>query len=201
VGGRKFILCALVACGIAQNSQAGRNIHIGPHVVFGDGCPPGSVAIVLSDDERSLSVLFDRFQVDNGNKSFVSVKTCRIRVPVSQEANTATVIEQIDLRGFNDLPHVSRSRLNVEYGMGIRFRPVLNKVFNGPLDNEFIESVDLSRINARIPSRCGEQFELGLVINLSLLSAPRAGDALVALDSLDGRNGKVVYHLGKVKCR
>jgi hypothetical protein len=82
------------------------DISLGTPGYGGSGCPVGSVSVTLSPDAKSLSLLFDQYQVAVGGttgKSF-DRKSCNIAIPVHVPQGLSVSVLKIDFRGFNHLP-------------------------------------------------------------------------------------------------
>ena len=82
------------------------DIALGEPGYGGTGCPAGTVDVTLSPDAKSLSLLFDEYQVSVGGSSGKSFdrKSCNIAIPVHVPQGLSVSILKIDFRGFNHLP-------------------------------------------------------------------------------------------------
>jgi hypothetical protein len=93
------------------------DISLGQPGYGGTGCPAGTVSVTLSPDAKSLSLLFDEYQVSVGGETGRSFdrKSCNIAIPVHVPQGLSVSILKIDFRGFNHLPRSASSQFNVEY--------------------------------------------------------------------------------------
>src|SRR5687767_2321492 len=82
------------------------DIRLGTPAIGGSGCPQGTASAVLSPDGKTLSVLFDQFQVEAGRTTGKQIdrKTCDMGIPVHVPQGFAVSVLQVDYRGFNALP-------------------------------------------------------------------------------------------------
>jgi hypothetical protein len=112
---KKLILLASAA--LLATSTLADDISLGTPGYGGTGCPEGTVSATLSPDKKSLSLLFDQYQVAVGGTSGKSFdrKSCNIAIPVHVPQGLSVSILQIDFRGFNHLPQQATSQFNVEY--------------------------------------------------------------------------------------
>lgn len=78
----------------------------------GTGCPEGTVSATLSPDTKSLSLLFDQYQISVGDTTGKSLdhKSCNIAIPVHVPQGMRVSVLKIDYRGFNHLPFMERLR-------------------------------------------------------------------------------------------
>ena len=98
-----------------------------------------SASAVLSPDNKTLSMLFDQYQLQVGGTSGKSFdrKSCNIAIPVHVPQGYSVSVLQVDYRGFNHLPRNASSQFSVEYFFAGSRGPTFNRGFRGPLDTDY----------------------------------------------------------------
>ncbi|MFA5082852.1 MAG: DUF4360 domain-containing protein [Hydrogenophilaceae bacterium] len=174
-------------------------ITLGEPGYGGTGCPAGTVSVTLSPDAKSLSLLFDQYQVAVGGdtrKSF-DRKSCNIAIPVHVPQGMSVSVLKIDYRGFNHLPQSATSQFNVEYFFAGSRGPSFQRKFRGPLDADYLINNELT-VETLVWSACGAD------VNLRTNSSMRVNtvsnrEALASIDSEDV-NAAIVYQLQWRQC-
>jgi hypothetical protein len=175
------------------------DISLGEPGYGGTGCPAGTVSVTLSPDAKSLSLLFDQYQVAVGGETGKSFdrKSCNIAIPVHVPQGLSVSILKIDFRGFNHLPRSASSQFNVEYFFAGTKGPTFQKKFRGPLDEDYLINNELTA-QSIVWSGCGE--DVNLRTNSSMrLSSLYNQEAMASIDSED-INAAIVYQLQWKKC-
>lgn len=175
------------------------DISLGDPGYGGTGCPAGTVSVTLSPDAKSLSLLFDQYQVAVGGdtgKSF-DRKSCNIAIPVRVPQGLSVSVLKIDFRGFNHLPQSASSQFNVEYFFAGTRGPTFQKRFRGPLDEDYLINNELT-VQATVWSACGAD------VNLRTNSSMRVNtvsnrEAMASIDSEDVSAG-IIYQLQWRSC-
>lgn len=171
------------------------DISLGEPSYGGTGCPQGSAAAVLSQDGKSLSLLFDQYVVEAGGISgnLTARKSCNIAVPVHVPQGVSLSVFQVDYRGFNSLPPQSYSQFRVEYFFAGSKGPAYKKTFAGAQQDFFFLS-DLIPQNLIVWTPCGE--DVILRSNSSLLVRTNRGfdEAFSSVDTADFNSG-LLYHI------
>ncbi|MDO8310986.1 MAG: DUF4360 domain-containing protein [Sideroxyarcus sp.] len=194
---KKFIL-AFSAVMLSAPVFAG-DISLGQPGYGGTGCPTGTVSATLSPDAKSLSLLFDQYQVSVGgktNKSF-DRKSCNIAIPVHVPQGMSVSVLKIDFRGFNHLPQMATSQFNVEYFFAGTRGPAFQKIFRGTLDEDYLINNELT-VEAMVWSGCGA--DVNLRTNSSMrVKTVNNNEAMASIDSEDVRGG-IIYQLQWRSC-
>ncbi|MDP2008495.1 MAG: DUF4360 domain-containing protein [Rubrivivax sp.] len=190
----------ILACSLLLGAPAlADDISLGTPGYGGTGCPDGTVSATLSPDAKSLSLLFDQYQVSVGGttgKSF-DRKSCNIAIPVHVPQGLSVSILKIDYRGFNRLPRSATSQFNVEYFFAGTRGPSFQRVFRGTLEEDYLINNELLA-QAVVWSGCGA--DVNLRTNSSLrVSTVSNREAMSSIDSQDV-NASIVYHLQWRKC-
>ena len=175
------------------------DISLGQPGYGGTGCPAGSVSATLSPDAKSLSLLFDKYQVAVGGTSGKSFdrKSCNIAIPVHVPQGMSVSILKIDFRGFNHLPRAASSQFNVEYFFAGTRGPAFQRVFNGALDEDYLINNELS-IQSLVWSGCGADVNLRTNSSMRVRTVGNA-EAMASIDSEDVRGG-IIYQLQWRSC-
>src|SRR4051812_39230480 len=125
----------LIMAALGSMPASADDIALGQPSYGGNGCPQGTASAVLSDDRKTLTILFDKFSAQAGKPTGRTLdrKSCNIAVPLHIPSGLSVAIFSIDYRGFNSLPTGGSSRLSVDYFFAGSRGPSFQKNFNGPL--------------------------------------------------------------------
>lgn len=170
------------------------DIYLGTPGYGGSGCPQGTVSAVLSPDAKSLSLLFDQYQVmAGGNTGFqLDRKACNVAIPVHVPQGLSISVIAVDYRGFNSLPQGASSQFNVEYFFAGSRGPSFRKNFYGPQVSDYLISNKL-QVGAIVWSTCGADVNLRTNSSMRVSSSSMA-EAMATVDSQD-INAAIVYKL------
>ena len=192
-------LATLVLVGGLTTLAHADDISLGEPGYGGTGCPGGSVSATLSPDAKSLSLLFDSYQVEAGgetNKSF-DRKSCNVAIPVHVPQGLSISVLAIDYRGYNNVPTGGSTDFNVEYFFAGAKGPTFKKTFKGPLDEDYTIHNQLTAQSV-VWSACGA--DVNLRTNSSIRVSTKANkQALATVDSEDV-SAAIVYALQWKKC-
>ena len=175
------------------------DISLGEPGYGGSGCPDGTVSVTLSPDHKSLSLLFDQYQLSVGGDTGRGFdrKSCNIAIPVHVPQGLSVSILKVDFRGFNHLPQSATSQFNVEYFFAGTRGPAFQRRFRGPLDEDYLINNQITA-EAIIWSGCGA--DVNLRTNSSMkLSTVSNREAMASIDSED-INAAIVYQLQWRSC-
>lgn len=151
-------LAALLIGGAFATIAHADDISLGDASYGGTGCPAGTAAVALSDDQKSLSILFDKFVAEAGGSTNKSSdrKVCNVAIPVHVPQGLSVSVLAIDYRGYNDIPAGAKSTFHVEYFFADQKGPTFDKAFDGPVSDDYTISNSLTA-NALVWSKCGAQ--------------------------------------------
>lgn len=169
-------------------------IQLGLPGYGGTGCPDGSVSTTLSPDAKSLSLIFDGYEVSAGGSTGRSFdrKSCNVAIPVHVPQGMSVSVLSVDYRGFNHLSPGASSQFNVEYFFAGGRGPSFRRSFYGPLDADYTISNPLT-VSAMVWSPCGA--DVNLRTNSSMrVSTVGNREAMATVDTEDV-NAAIVYHL------
>lgn len=99
----KKLIFASVLTGLFLNSSAfAQAVKISSPFYAGSGCPEGSVSASLTEDQSTISFLFDQFRIDAGSDIGVTDKraNCAINLKVKVPVGYRLEVSRIDYRGF-----------------------------------------------------------------------------------------------------
>lgn len=175
------------------------DISLGEPGYGGTGCPAGTVSVTLSPDAKSLSLLFDQYQVAVGGDSGKSFdrKSCNIAIPVRVPQGLSVSILKIDFRGFNHLPQSASSQFNVEYFFAGTRGPTFQRRFRGPLDEDYLINNELT-VQAIVWSGCGADVNLRTNSSMRVQTVGNR-EAMASIDSEDVSAG-IIYQLQWRSC-
>jgi hypothetical protein len=195
-------VAAVGALSVAAAASAQINpddISLGEPGYGGTGCPSGSVSTTLSPDAKSLSLIFDQYQVSTGGETGRTFdrKSCNVAIPVHVPEGYSVSVLKVDYRGFNHLPARASSQFNVEYFFAGGRGPAFRRTFYGVLDSDYLIQNTLVA-ESMVWSRCGE--DVNLRTNSSIrLSGPAGAEAMATVDSEDV-NAAIIYQLQWRRC-
>ena len=190
----------LLACSLLLSAPVfADDISLGIPGYGGTGCPDGTVSATLSPDAKSLSLLFDQYQVSVGGTTGRSFdrRSCNIAIPVHVPQGLSVSILKIDYRGFNRLPQSATSQFNVEYFFAGTRGPSFQRVFRGVLEEDYLINNEL-RAEAIVWSGCGADVNLRTNSSMRVSTASNR-EAMSSIDSQDVNAG-IIYQLQWRRC-
>ena len=153
----------------------------------GNGCPSGSASVVISDDRKSVSVLFDSYIAEAGGEgqSTFARKKCDIAFGLNVPEGISVSLFDADYRGFTDLPRGARADFTRDYFFAGSNGPSLSNRWTGARSDSFLINDKLDVI-ANVWSACGADVILRSK-TATTLRTPRGHEAIVMVDSVDMR--------------
>ncbi len=180
---------------VAENQSTG--------VIVTSSCAGGTYSAVNSPDGSTLSILFDNFSVATapGSAGGTERKSCNIQVPLNLPEGYSLGIYRVDYRGFAYLSSKQDSELSVDYALGPHSNSrKFQRRIQGVHDGEFVFR---ENIGAGLMKRvgCGAAAVLNVAAMLELQTSRQPGEAMVALDSIDGApKGGLIFYLDLKRC-
>lgn len=213
---RRLLLMAPMLCGIGalaqdrddfvenprgpignEDSVVDSRITIGQVQYGGSGCPAGSVSSALSDDKRTLSILFSEYAVAAGGSVQQDQADCVLKIPFQVPTGIEARLVRLDYRGFVSLPEKAVGALRILYSINDqmlrRSGPRRRRAFVGPIEKDFMIVSAVGNDNHR--STCGRSFELGAHTNLIVASNQKKQDSMIAMDSIDTAERRVSFRM------
>lgn len=175
------------------------DIALGEPGYGGTGCPGGSVSATLSPDAKSLSLLFDSYQVEAGGdtgKKF-DRKSCNVAIPVHVPQGLSISVLAIDYRGYNNVPAGANSTFNVEYFFAGARGPAFQKTYNGPVEGDYLIHNELTA-QSTVWSACGA--DVNLRTNSSIRVTTKNNQQAQATVDSEDVSAAIVYQLQWKKC-
>ena len=197
---RLFLGAVALSAVMAAGAARADDIALGVPGFGGSGCPAGSVSATLSPDFKSLSLLFDQYEVSAGGTTGRAFdrKACNVAIPVHVPGGYSISVLSIDYRGYNHLPAGASSQFNVEYFFAGGRGPAFRRTFWGALDSDYFINNQLSA-ESLVWSPCGA--DVNLRTNSSMRVATVANrEASATVDSEDV-NAAIIYHLQIRRCQ
>lgn len=165
----------------------------------GSGCPSGSVSATLSPDAKTLSLIFDQYEVSAGGMTGRTYdrKSCNVAIPVHVPNGYSISVLSVDYRGYNHLPYRGTSQFNVEYFFAGGRGPAFRRSFWGSLDSDYFINNQLTA-ESMVWSPCGADVNLRTNSSMRVATYNNA-EASATVDSEDV-NAAIVYHLQMRRC-
>ena len=194
-------------CSFQSFARPGAELRMGSPTYAGTGCSPGSVGIALAPDGKSLSLLFDDYQVRADRTQRVAERFCDMTIPFDVPAGYSMTIIRVDYRGFNSLPAGGASELKTQYEFNGKptGRPHRKFKVIGPLQQDFLDS-NVENIRSRCKSDADAKDELRINTLLRVASNSNGDEAFSQLDSADvqgaplGKKRHFRYHIHLIPC-
>ncbi len=181
------LMVGTVLAVIAQTTVAAPNkntVYFKDPAIAGSGCPAGSSEFVITPDGSTLSILFDNYIAEPGNKS------CSIALPVHIPNGFQVSNMTADFRGFVK----GRAELRRSYFFAGNRTPTLKTQLYKRHGDDYIVRDNLMPMTESW-SRCGQ--DVNMRINSRIRTKDRYSN--ISVDSLDLSNG-VVFHLQYRRC-
>ncbi len=129
---KKFsLLFLLVAINIISATAQAQTIQLGTVSFGGNGCPAGTATAVLTPDASGVSILFDKFSIEQTvGQGGISRLSCRVKIPINIPLGYAVGATRFDYRGFAELPAGTSAKLSTtEMGKAKGFGGILQRAF------------------------------------------------------------------------
>jgi len=194
-----IVLSALVLASAAAEAQSG--ISLGDPAYNGNGCPIGSASVAITEDGKTLSMLFDSFSAEAGNTTGrrIDRKSCQLRVPIHVPQGYSVALIGVDYRGFNAIPgNGAYSELRAEYFYAGSRGPVFQKRFTGPRADNFTETNKLIATSL-VWSKCGTDVIFSVNASATAMSNSQMQQTMMTVDSVDISAG-LLYSLSWRRC-
>ena len=158
----------------------------------GKGCPAGSASVVLSSDKKTVSMLFDQYEVTAGGpgERTRTRSKCDIALSMKVPNGVSVSLVDADYRGFIDLPRGATARFTRDYFFAGERGPRLQAKWRGTKDDDFLIK-DRLGVFAQTWSACGANVILRSKTTASLRTR-RGREAAMGVDSADF-NAKTVF--------
>ncbi|MBP2472530.1 hypothetical protein JOF53_001402 [Crossiella equi] len=172
--------------------------------VNGSGCPLGTAAVAVSEDNTAFTVTYSEYlaQVGVGAKPTDLRKNCQLNMRVNVPSGFTYAIAQADYRGYANLARGASAveRANY-YFQGMSQTPYISHTYNGPYDDNW-QSTDKVDIASLVYAPCGEKRNFNINTELRVnagTSNTQTTTSFIAMDSTDGAIN-TTYHFAWQKC-
>ena len=194
------VLVTVASLVFAVAAQA--QIKLGQPQYGGNGCPSGTASISLTEDGKTMSVLFDQFKAEAGNTTGrrVDRSSCNLRIPVQVPQGYSMALIGIDYRGFNAVPvGGAYTEFNAEYFYAGARGPRFSRRFQGPQSGEYLINNQLVATNL-VWSPCGREVIFGINASATAMAPSSMQQTMMVVDSAD-INAGILYQFSWRRCQ
>ncbi|MCM1977142.1 MULTISPECIES: DUF4360 domain-containing protein [Streptomyces] len=171
--------------------------------VNGSGCPAGTTAVAVSEDNTAFTVTYSDYLAQVGGNSSPTAfrKNCQLNLVVHVPSGFTYAIASADYRGFASLQHGATATQRASYYFqGSPQTAYRNHPFNGPLNDNW-QATDETDWAQLVWAPCGVQrnFNINTELRVNLGSSDPRKVSFMTMDSTDG-DISTVYHLAWKEC-
>ena len=192
-------LVTLATLVLALSAEA--QIKLGQPSYGGSGCPAGSASVSITEDGKTMSVLFDQFAAEAGNTTGrrIDRKSCNLRVPIKVPQGFSVALIGVDYRGFNAIPGSGAyTEFNAEYFYAGARGPRFTRRFQGPQSNEYLINNKLIATSF-VWSECGKEVIFGINAAATAMANSQMQQTMMVVDSADITAG-LLYQFSWRRC-
>ncbi|SED43420.1 protein of unknown function [Streptomyces sp. 3213] len=178
-------------------------IVINVATVNGSGCPQGTTAVAVSEDNTAFTVTYSAYLAQVGGNSDPTAfrKNCQLNLVVHVPQGFTYAIASVDYRGFASLQRgASGAQKASYYFQGSSSTASKNHPFNGPYDDNWqaTDSTDWAQL---VWAPCGVQRNFNINTELRVAAGTSSSSAVsfMTMDSTDG-DISTVYHMAWKAC-
>jgi len=180
------------------------NVEIEVVTVNGSGCPIGTAAVAVSEDNRAFTVTYSDYlaMVGVGASPIDFRKNCQLNILVHVPNGFTYAIAEVDYRGFGSLADgaIATEKANY-YFQGMTPTAAVTHTLAGPYEDNW-QFNDSTELIATSYAPCGEPRNLN--INTELRVSAGTSDtstttSFMVMDSLD-TDISTVYHFAWKEC-
>ncbi|KUN93201.1 DUF4360 domain-containing protein [Streptomyces caeruleatus] len=171
--------------------------------VNGSGCPQGTTAVAVSEDNTAFTVTYSDYLAQVGGNSDPTAfrKNCQLSLVVHVPGGFTYAIASADYRGFAALqPGASAIQRASYYFQGSPNTQFRNHAYSGPLNDNW-QATDETDWAQLVWAPCGVQrnFNINTELRVNLGSSSPSKVSFMTMDSTDG-DISTVYHLAWKEC-
>lgn len=171
--------------------------------VNGSGCPQGTTAVAVSEDNTAFTVTYSDYLAQVGGNSDPTAfrKNCQLNLVVHVPQGFTYAIASADYRGFASLqPGASAVQRASYYFQGSPQTAYRNHPFSGPLADNW-QATDSTEWAQLVWAPCGVQrnFNINTELRVSAGSSAPGKVSFMTMDSTDG-DISTIYHLAWKEC-
>ncbi|MFJ5307590.1 DUF4360 domain-containing protein [Streptomyces sp. NPDC088350] len=178
-------------------------IVINVATVNGSGCPQGTTAVAVSEDNTAFTVTYSAYLAQVGGNSDPTAfrKNCQLNLVVHVPQGFTYAIASVDYRGFASLQRgASGAQKASYYFQGSSSTASKNHPFSGPYDDDWqaTDSTDWAQL---VWAPCGVQrnFNINTELRVAAGSSSSSAVSFMTMDSTDG-DISTVYHMAWKEC-
>ncbi|MFR9798267.1 DUF4360 domain-containing protein [Streptomyces sp. MS06] len=208
LGGALAALLATTAAPAHQPSSAFTDpppdkIVIKVATVNGSGCPQGTAAVAVSEDNTAFTVTYSEYlaQAGGGSSPTAFRKNCQLNLIVHVPQGFTYAVASADYRGFAALqPGASGMQRASYYFQGSPNTVYRNHPVSGPYNDNW-QATDETDWAQLVWAPCGVQRNFNINTELRVSAGSTAPDkvSFMTMDSTDG-DISTVYHLAWKEC-
>lgn len=193
-------LVTLATLVLALSAEA--QIRLGTPSYGGNGCPAGSASVSITEDGKTMSVLFDQFKAEAGNTTGrrIDRAACNLRVPIQVPQGYSVALIGVDYRGFNAIPGSGAyTEFNAEYFYAGSRGPRFSRRFQGPQNDEYLINNKLIA-TSMVWSACGKEVIFGINAAATAMANSSMQQTMMIVDSADISAG-ILYQFSWRRCQ
>ena len=194
-------LLLLVAVSAEENPSSPYSLNLSNMLLFGSGCPDGTVNVISSTDGKTVTVLFSNYYAQTSDDTMFDRKSCNVAVPFQVSPSKQISLHRIDYRGYTYIPEGEGSETNfgIEYFFAGTKGPIVTRSFTEEEDIVITDEVPIAAW-----SSCGgsEIFRINTSIKAKKENKDDE-DAFIAIDSVDSSETNtiaLVYYFNEQDC-
>ncbi|MEU1161844.1 DUF4360 domain-containing protein [Streptomyces sp. NPDC090075] len=206
-------LTALLAAGLPAQARASSSpvfddpppdkIVINIATVNGSGCPAGTTAVAVSEDNTAFTVTYSAYLAQAGGNSDPTAfrRNCQLNLVVHVPQGFTYAIASADYRGFASLQSGATGTQRASYYFqGSSNTAAASHPFNGPYDDNW-QATDTTDWAQLVWAPCGVQrnFNINTELRVNAGSANPGKVSFMTMDSTDG-DISTVYHMAWKEC-
>ncbi|MEV5434316.1 DUF4360 domain-containing protein [Streptomyces sp. NPDC052701] len=171
--------------------------------VNGSGCPQGTAAVAVSEDNTAFTVTYSDYlaQAGGGSDPTAFRKNCQLNLIVHVPQGFTYAVASADYRGFASLqPGASATQRASYYFQGSSDTVFRTHPYSGPYNDNW-QATDTTDWAQLVWAPCGVQRNFNINTELRVNAGTQAADkvSFMAMDSTDG-DISTVYHLAWKEC-
>ncbi|MES5821355.1 DUF4360 domain-containing protein [Streptomyces sp. RG80] len=171
--------------------------------VNGSGCPAGTTAVAVSEDNTAFTVTYSDYlaQAGGGSDPTAFRKNCQLNLVVHVPQGFTYAIADADYRGFAALqPGASATQRASYYFQGSSQTAFKSHPFSGPLNDNW-QATDSTEWAQLVWAPCGVQrnFNINTEIRVNAGTTSANKVSFMTMDSTDG-DISTIYHMAWKEC-
>jgi Domain of unknown function (DUF4360) len=171
--------------------------------VNGSGCPQGTTAVAVSEDNTAFTVTYSEYLAQAGGASDPTAfrRNCQLNLVVHVPQGFTYAIASADYRGFAALqPGASGTQKASYYFQGSPNTAQKTHPFSGPYDDNW-QATDVTDWAQLVWAPCGVQRNFNINTELRVSAGSTSADkvSFMTMDSTDG-DISTLYHLAWKEC-